>query len=82
MEIGERIYNLERIILNREGVTRADDDLPQRIKSEGIAVDDTGARHFLTDENFQSMLEEYYRERGWSLDGVPTQNKLKSLGVP
>ena len=82
MEIGERIYNLERIILNREGVTRADDDLPQRIKSEGIVVDDTGVQRFLKDEEFQSMLDEYYKERGWSLDGVPTQDKLKSLGIP
>jgi len=28
------------------------------------------------------MLDEYYTERGWSLDGVPMQNKLKSLGIP
>jgi aldehyde:ferredoxin oxidoreductase len=82
MEIGERIYNLERLILNREGVTRTDDDLPQRIKSEGITVDDTGTQHFLKDKGFQSLLDEYYEERGWNLDGIPTQNKTELLKIP
>jgi aldehyde:ferredoxin oxidoreductase len=31
--------------------------------------------------HLEEMLEEYYRERGWSKDGVPTETKLKELGL-
>jgi len=34
MEIGSRIYTLERLILNREGIRRKDDLLPERITKE------------------------------------------------
>jgi aldehyde:ferredoxin oxidoreductase len=27
------------------------------------------------------MLPAYYRERGWTEDGIPTREKLKSLGL-
>ena len=27
------------------------------------------------------MLEQYYRIRGWSQDGLPTEEKLKDLGL-
>jgi aldehyde:ferredoxin oxidoreductase len=27
------------------------------------------------------MLGEYYEYRGWSEDGIPTQEKLKELGL-
>ncbi|MEM3073081.1 MAG: aldehyde ferredoxin oxidoreductase C-terminal domain-containing protein, partial [Candidatus Bathyarchaeia archaeon] len=82
MEIGERIYNLERLILNREGIGRGEDDLPSRIKSEAVVVDETGKPRFLKEEDFQGMLDEYYEERGWTSDGQPTLEKLKSLKIP
>jgi aldehyde:ferredoxin oxidoreductase len=27
------------------------------------------------------MLEEYYRLRGWDVNGIPTEKKLKELGL-
>jgi aldehyde:ferredoxin oxidoreductase len=27
------------------------------------------------------MLHEYYRERGWNEDGIPTRSKLEELGL-
>lgn len=81
-EVGERIYNLERLILNREGVGRREDDLPSRIKSEAVVVDETGKPRFLKEEDFQAMLDEYYGERGWSRNGQPTPEKLRSLKIP
>gem|GEM_PF-2080582 len=82
MEIGERIYNLERLILNREGVGRREDDLPSRIKSEAVVVDETGKPRFLNEGDFQRMLDEYYKERGWNPNGQPTMEKLRSLKIP
>jgi aldehyde:ferredoxin oxidoreductase len=27
------------------------------------------------------MLDEYYQEQGWTNDGIPTEEKLKELGL-
>jgi len=31
--------------------------------------------------HLEEMLEEYYRFRGWTQDGIPTQRKLSTLGL-
>ncbi len=75
VEIGERTWNLERLFNLKAGLTKADDTLPQRLLKEphksgpsaGIVV------------NLDAMLPVYYRERGWSVDGVPTREKLAEL---
>ena len=33
-------------------------------------------------EEFERMLDEYYRLRGWDEQGSPTQGKLEELGIP
>ena len=33
----------------------------------------------LSRENMKKMLQEYYRLRGWNVNGVPTSEKLKEL---
>jgi aldehyde:ferredoxin oxidoreductase len=78
--IGERIYNLERLILAREGVTRKYDDLPQRIKTEPLA-DGFAKGHIITQEMLDSMLDEYYDARGWDHEGHPTHKKLEELDI-
>ncbi|NQU15187.1 MAG: aldehyde ferredoxin oxidoreductase family protein [Desulfobacteraceae bacterium] len=75
--IGERIINAKRLILNGLGITRKDDTLPERIlnmpHSEGGAEGHT--------PDLAPMLDEYYRARGWDENGVPTPEKLESLGL-
>lgn len=70
---GERIWNLERLYNLREGFTADDDRLPTRLLEEpnaaGRVVD------------LAPMLAEYYRFRGWSEAGVPTEEKLAALGL-
>jgi len=80
MSIGERIYTLERMILSREGVHRADDYLPQRFMMEAIPSGPTQG-HVLTKEMYDVMLDEYYALRGWDTDGVPTPKTLRALGL-
>lgn len=80
LKIGERIYNLERLILVREGITRKNDDLPQRIKTEPI-LDGPAKGHKISQEMLDEMLDEYYLTRGWDKNGVPTQTKLRELEV-
>lgn len=78
--IGERVYNLERLILIREGITRKDDDLPLRIKEESLP-DGFAKGHRITQEMFNEMLNEYYDVRGWNKEGKPTIEKLKELDL-
>jgi len=75
ISIGERIYNLERAFNAREGFTRKDDSLPKRLVEtplpEGHSKNVTVA--------LDPMLDEYYRLRGWTSDGVPTVSILSEL---
>jgi len=77
---GERLNNAARIFNIREGFTRADDKLPERLMTEPLK--DGGAKgSYVPQEELDYMLDEYYAERGWTLDGVPTREKLISLGM-
>jgi aldehyde:ferredoxin oxidoreductase len=78
--VGERIVNLERLIIAREGITREDDRLPQRFLDQQMpegSGPSTGSTLQL-----DQMLDEYYRARGWDQDsGLPTRRKLEELGL-
>jgi len=79
MTIGERISNLERSILVREGVDRSDDNLPPRMR-EAIP-DGPAAGHLISDEMLGAMLDEYYALRGWDDRGKPRPETLERLGL-
>ena len=78
MEIGERIYSLERLIFRREGIARKDDYLPDRTMKEklpsGMAKD-----RVLTKEMYDIMLDEYYALRDWDAEGHPTEKGISRL---
>jgi aldehyde:ferredoxin oxidoreductase len=78
--IAERIYNLERVILNREGIRRRDDLLPERITKEAIPDGPTQGR-ILTEEMYDVMLRDYYSLRGWDADGVVTDETRAKWGL-
>ncbi len=80
LEIAERIYSLERVILNREGIRRADDLLPERIMRERIPDGPTKGR-VLSPERYAVMLDEYYAARGWDADGVVTAETRRRLDL-
>lgn len=80
-KVGERVHNLCRAFNVREGFTRSDDTLPERLMTEPIpAGPSKGA--LITAADFNTMLDEYYTARGWDLrTGVPTREKLRELGL-
>jgi aldehyde:ferredoxin oxidoreductase len=77
LEAGERIFNLERLFLLKAGFTKADDTLPDRMlkgpmpegPAEGLVVE------------LDEMLPKFYQVRGWDENGIPTPEKLTSLGI-
>jgi len=76
IRLGERIYNLTRLINNLDGIYRDKDVLPPRFHEKR---EDTGWR--IAPEDFKKMLDLYYRYRGWDERGAPTERLLKDLGI-
>jgi putrescine aminotransferase len=77
---GERIWNLTRLINNREGFTAADDGLSKKILTQAIEKGEQDG-HTVTEADLEAMKKIYYQARGWDENGAPTQAKLDELGL-
>lgn len=77
MEVGERIWNMERQYNMAAGILGDKDTLPQRLLKEAAK---TGPAQGLVN-GLEKMLPEYYELRGWSADGAPTGETLARLGL-
>lgn len=76
LEAGERIHILERLMNTREGISRKDDTLPDRMLFE--CMQDDPAEKTVP---LEQMLDKYYKKRGYHLDGTPTQSTLNRLQI-
>ncbi len=80
-QVGERINNLAAAFNVREGFSRADDTLPERLMTEPLKGG-ASKGHFISKDELDQMLDEYYTERGWDVaTGAPTREKLAELGI-
>ncbi len=77
LETGERIWNMERIFNNRAGFTAKDDSLPPRLLKEAAQ---SGPAKGLVN-GLAKMLPEYYALRGWTPEGVPTNETMAKLAL-
>jgi aldehyde:ferredoxin oxidoreductase len=77
--ISERILTVMRLFNLREGVTSADDTMPDRF----FQPTTYGASANLKDnrEAFGKCVKYYYALMGWDQNGVPLQEKLEDLGI-
>ena len=78
---GERINTVARLINIREGLGRKDDTLPWKVMNEPIPDEGPVKGAFVTQEELDLLLDDYYESRGWTLEGVPTTEKLKEIGM-
>jgi aldehyde:ferredoxin oxidoreductase len=78
---GERINVVARLINIREGLGRKDDTLPWKVMNMPIPDEGPVKGAFVSQEELDLLLDDYYESRGWTLDGVPTTAKLKELGM-
>jgi aldehyde:ferredoxin oxidoreductase len=78
---GERINTVGRLINIREGLGRKDDTLPWKVMHEPIPDEGPVKGAFVSQEELDLLLDDYYESRGWTLEGVPTTAKLKELGM-
>ncbi|MCH1477508.1 aldehyde ferredoxin oxidoreductase family protein [Arenicellales bacterium nBUS_45] len=77
VEVGERIWNMERQYNIAAGFTGADDTLPERLLKDAAK---TGPAEGSVNR-LNEMLPEYYESRGWSASGEPTAETLGRLGL-
>ncbi len=73
---GERSYNVERAVNARFGVSAANDTLPRRLTE--VPQDPNNPR---TKVPLERMKKTYYRARGWEKNGLPSEKKLRRLGI-
>lgn len=78
MEVGERIWNMERDFNLKAGLTGADDTLPERLLKDGAGPGPAKGRVAELDK----MLPEYYQLRGWGTDGTITAETRQKFSLP
>jgi aldehyde:ferredoxin oxidoreductase len=79
--IAERVINVERACVVRDGRSRATDTIPEFFFKVGIADGPQKGRK-LDKAKYKKIQDEYYQLRGWDIKtGVPTRAKLEELGL-
>ncbi len=76
LKAGERVHLLERYMNTREGISKKDDILPDRLLNEP-RKDDPEGRVVKLDK----MLKKYYKLRGYDSNGIPKEELLKKLKI-
>ncbi|MCD5414617.1 MAG: aldehyde ferredoxin oxidoreductase family protein [Clostridiales bacterium] len=71
-EIATNIVNTTREFNVREGVTMKDDSLPKRFHDDPIGSENK----VITREDFNQLLADYYKERGWTKEGETKRTVL------
>jgi aldehyde:ferredoxin oxidoreductase len=64
----------------REGINPADDKISDRFFNDAFSKGQAKNIKISKDE-FQKSLLEYYSIREWTDKGIPTEEKLKKLGL-
>ena len=77
--IGERVWNMQRLINITDGYTNEDDRLPSKMF---LSAKEGFRKGKIFDvEVFDKALIEYYQIRGWDIKGNPTKEKLRELDI-
>lgn len=76
LEVGERIYNIERLFNKEAGMKPEDDRLPKRLTEEPIT--DGPSKGDVS--QIKVTLPDYYKVRGW-VDAFPTDETLERLAL-
>ncbi|MFC1593266.1 aldehyde ferredoxin oxidoreductase C-terminal domain-containing protein, partial [Candidatus Omnitrophota bacterium] len=77
----DRVNNLERAYIVREGIRREDDMPPLRYSWQPISTGQEKGFH-LDREEYGKILNLFYEQKGWDRrTGIPTRDKLEELGL-
>ena len=79
-KVGDRIVKLERLFNVREGFSRKEDRLPDRILNEPLHTPGAHGEGEMVKE-MEEFLYCHYELRGSSRKGIPTPKTLSELGL-
>jgi aldehyde:ferredoxin oxidoreductase len=80
-KIGERITNIGKAFMVREGFRREHDTIPERFFKEPLTTG-VAKGSVVNRKLFEKELDEYYKERGWDeKTSIPTSEKLRQLDL-
>jgi aldehyde:ferredoxin oxidoreductase len=79
LNLGEAIWNLERLYNMAVGIDGSEDRLPDICFQ--VPDDFPAEAKPLTREDFATLLADYYAVRGWDEQGRPTPERLAALGL-
>ncbi|MGD8724254.1 MAG: aldehyde ferredoxin oxidoreductase C-terminal domain-containing protein, partial [Desulfobacterales bacterium] len=79
LKIGERIVCIERCFNVREGFSRKDDTLPERMLSEPLRQAGPATDQIV--DNLEHLLNEYYQSLSYSPEGIPSIKRLQELDL-
>ncbi len=82
LSVSEKVWHLTRSISAREikGFGRNWDYPPERFMTEPVP-DGPNEGHFISRQEVDLLLDEYYTLRGWDQNGIPTAETLKRFGL-
>jgi aldehyde:ferredoxin oxidoreductase len=80
LEVGARRLNLFRTFNAREGLDRKADKLPKKFFKTLQGTGPT-AGFTLTEAEIETALDQYYAMAGWTTNGIPTAETLKSHDI-
>lgn len=79
-KVGARAWTVERLFNLREGLSRQDDTLPERLFT--LPIPDGPSKGAVVNKaDFEKELDSYYAIWGWTKEGVPTREALDKLGL-
>ena len=76
--VGRRVLNIGRAFNQREGFTRADDVVPQRLFKDKLKGGPADGQ-VMTEEGFQDILDQYFEIMGWDKNGCLPQELIDTL---
>jgi aldehyde:ferredoxin oxidoreductase len=82
LKISERVWNLTRAFWKKENPEfgRKNDQPPARFLEEEIPTGPSKGKK-MTQEKIDKLLNDYYKQRGWNKNGIPTKRTLRKLGL-
>jgi aldehyde:ferredoxin oxidoreductase len=78
LELSNDVYDLTRLMNVRLGMSRRDDGLPYKVRTNPPLTGPNAGKVINQDE-FQRLLSLYYQKRGWDENGVPPASLAESF---
>ena len=80
LRLSNDVYTLTRLINARLGMSRKDDTMPYKVFNNPIRSGPTAGK-VIDRQQFERLLDLYYRKRGWDANGIPPTGAEAAFGA-